>query len=171
MVKAQEKVLLTEMVTRYEEVAGEWLEIEGCPIKIPETLEELEQARSPEESKARKDWVKGLLWNKSERSDGWIRYVYENFQDIVALDLEIAERSRFGEFLATRLACMFEVYVERSIFEEIEGRLNFEREMHEQMNSLFDDLAQLAMAYPAGAASEESESLSDSEHEDDLDLY
>lgn len=126
MRKTQIQTIIEEQSPRGFKVFRRLLELEEFNFHahkmVPGSLEELEEARSKEQSDARMDRIKEIF-GKSERSDSWVDYIFEEFKDALASDYTLAEGSRFREYSVGRIADWFEVMTRGYIFRELEREL------------------------------------------------
>lgn len=107
MMKAEERQLGSNILLRVMElISGELKAIEGSPLKIPKTMEDITDARSEESKHARIAWVQALLMKPGVRSDGWLKLIFNDFSDVLDIDsmLDPRDKLRLRKHMAKTVA-------------------------------------------------------------------
>jgi hypothetical protein len=123
MVEAQEKRLGKGLMLRVMKVSTEWRGIGGSPLKSPTSMEEIGEAKSKKSSQARIAWVQALLAEQNPRSDGWLKYIYEDLIDLLVLEPLLDPANEYRVWMAKKLARGASRRFETTILEIVKGSL------------------------------------------------
>jgi hypothetical protein len=87
IVKSQQKKLNHSIMTRFRPFFETWRTLKGNPMgNLPTAMGELIDAKSKENSDARKAWIEAMLMESSPRTDAWLAKIYDEFLDTFILE-------------------------------------------------------------------------------------
>jgi hypothetical protein len=171
LLRARENTLINDVCRRLVTVIDEWKAEDGFP-KVPETLEEVAAARTEEQQTRHTNWFLSRIEQQTQQADAWIKYIWENVQDIMAFDPILDPNGPFRKSIVLKLAVLAESYFSSVLIGEAEARLRrevLEAIVAEQLSGMFGDLLRIHSVPPAFGTSRAGDSDDESEAGFELD--